>query len=311
MLPDMRRISLAGKFLFLIAVFLSILILRYWPVEISSLGAVAATPPAFSHTTEMGTELESGVGSKTISTITPTDPRNETPSLARAVSSSLTPTVEPTVAAPVRSPSPTAALPWKAYADPIYGHRQLLHLDCEAQVAVDWAAFFGKSISELDFFHQIPSAHNPDRGFVGDANDTWGEVPPRGYGVYAGPVAQVLRAYGLAAYAYRGLSYKQLRQEVADGRPVIVWVIGHVGLARPVHMVLDGAEVLVAPYEHAVLLIGYEPQKAVVLDGPRRYSVEEIDFTNSWKILGNMAVVARPQTAPGEQGEPFAELSPF
>jgi uncharacterized protein YvpB len=200
-------------------------------------------------------------------------------------------------------------LPWRAYIDPIYGQPQQLHLDCEARAAVDWAAFFRMPIDELAFFRRIPAAANPDDGFVGDVNDSWGRLPPSGYGVHAGPVARVLRLYSLSAFAYRGLAYDQLRSQIAARHPVIVWVVGHVGLSKPVVMELGGRPVTVAPYEHVVLFIGYEYQKAVVLDGARRYSVDEIDFRNSGKILGNMASVAEPLVGTGAEGIPFEDLN--
>jgi uncharacterized protein YvpB len=199
----------------------------------------------------------------------------------------------------------TSTLPWRAYVDPIYGHKQLLPLDCEAAAAADWAAFFHTPVLELAFFNLIPKAENPDYGFVGDVNDSWGKLPPDGYGVYAGPIAIVLRSLGLPAYAYRGLTFDQVRGEIAAGRPVMVWVIGHIGLSRAVTMELGGKHALVAPYEHTVLVIGYEYQKVKVLDGIDRVTVSEVDFLNSWKILGNMTVMARPA---GDGAEDLAAL---
>jgi uncharacterized protein YvpB len=205
-----------------------------------------------------------------------------------------------------RTPEP---LPWKAYVDPVYGQRQQLNLDCESRAAVDWAVFFQTRIDELEFFHGIPPADNPNHGFVGDVNDYWGRLPPNGYGVYAGPVARVLRTHGVSAFAYRGLTYDQLRRQAASGHPVIVWVIGHIGLSKPIQMELDGELVVVAPFEHTVLFIGYEYQKAIVLDGSNRYRVSEVDFLNSWKILGNMAIVAEAMGNEGESEIPFQNLA--
>jgi uncharacterized protein YvpB len=175
----------------------------------------------------------------------------------------------------------------------IYGRGQALPLDCESRSAVDWAAFFGRTINELEFFGYIPKTDNPDKGFVGTVYGAWGNLPPYGYGVHAGPVALLLRDYDVPAHAYRGLSWDQLRSEIAAGRPVILWVVGHVGYSTPVSITLaDGVQVSVARYEHTVILIGYDSQNATVLDGAWEYSVKERNFLRSWDILGNMAILA-------------------
>ncbi len=189
---------------------------------------------------------------------------------------------------------PTPTLPSKAVIQGIHGHGQSLPLDCESRSAVDWANYFGVEINELEFFNKIPVSDNPDKGFVGSVRGSWGNLPPHAYGVHAGPVAELLRYYGLAAYAYRGISWEQLRAELAAGRPVVVWVVGHVWRSTPVTMtVTSGANVLVARLEHTVILIGYTEKMATVLDGASKYSVEISVFMASWNVLGNMAIVGR------------------
>jgi len=159
---------------------------------------------------------------------------------------------------------------------------------------VDWANYFGVEIDELEFFGKIPASDNPDRGFVGSVRGSWGNLPPDAYGVHAGPVAFLLRYYGLAAYAYRGMSWEQLRSELAAGRPVIVWVVGHVWRSTPVTMtVASGDTILAARLEHTVILFGYNEKMATVLDGASKYSVEISAFMVSWNVLGNMAIVGR------------------
>jgi uncharacterized protein YvpB len=188
---------------------------------------------------------------------------------------------------------PTVTLPAKA-AIQMNGRRQSLPLDCESRSAVDWAAYFGVAIDELAFFHKLPASDNPDEGFVGSVYGSWGNLPPHAYGVHAGPVAFLLRYYGLEAYAYRGMGWEQLRAELAAGRPVIVWVTGHVWKSAPVTMtVTSGANVLVARQEHTVILTGYTEKMAGILDGAAKYSVDIPAFMASWGVLGNMAVVGR------------------
>ncbi len=176
---------------------------------------------------------------------------------------------------------------------------------------MDWASYFEVEISELEFFNKIPASDNPDKGFVGNVRGSWGNLPPNAYGVHAGPVAFLLRYYGLAAYAYRGMGWDQLRTELAAGRPVIVWVVGHIWRSTPVTMtVTSGANVLVARLEHTVILIGYTEKLATVLDGASRYSVDRSAFTASWNTLGNMAIVDRILPARPDCAGKAVELVP-
>jgi uncharacterized protein YvpB len=82
------------------------------------------------------------------------------------------------------------------------------------------------SIGETEFLDALPRSDNPESGFVGNPNDSWGYIPPHGYGVHADPVAETLQQFGLEADARRGLGWDDLREEINAGRPVIVWIIG-------------------------------------------------------------------------------------
>jgi uncharacterized protein YvpB len=206
---------------------------------------------------------------------------------------------------------PTAALPPSASIKNMRGAEQSLPLDCEARSAVDWAGHFGVEINELEFFNKIPASDDPDKGFVGSVYGKWGNIPPHAYGVHAGPVAFLLRYYGLPAYAYRGLSWEQLRAEVAAGRPVIVWVVGHIWRSTPLTMtVTGGGTVLVAPLEHTVILTAYTETMATVLDGASRYSVTIPAFMDSWNTLGTMGIVGRILPARPDCAGKAVELVP-
>jgi subtilisin-like proprotein convertase family protein/uncharacterized protein YvpB len=198
---------------------------------------------------------------------------------------------------PTPTPSPTPVnLPSSALIYGITGEGQLLPLDCEARSAVDWANYFGIYIDELDFFFSLPESDDPDTGFVGDVNGTWGQIPPNDYGVHAAPVAELLRAYGLTAYAYRSLSWDELRAEIAGGRPVIVWVIGSVlnGIPRYYTANSNQHTTIVARYEHTVMVIGYSTDNVNILDGGSIYTRSIDQFLDSWSALRNMAVLGRP-----------------
>jgi uncharacterized protein YvpB len=165
-------------------------------------------------------------------------------------------------------------------------------LSCESRSAVDWAAYFGKSINEYNFFNGLPVHDNPDKGFVGNVYGSWGQIPPAPYGVHAKPIAQRLREYGLNAKAIRNMTYKELKAEIAAGHPVIVWIVGHVGYGTPVpYTASGGAKTTVARFEHTVIVIGYTEHKVTVLDGSRVYTRYKKEFMKSWDVLENQAVI--------------------
>ena len=202
-----------------------------------------------------------------------------------------TPTASPTFNP---SPTPTAAptLPARANITGIVGHRQSMPLSCEARSAVDWAAYFGKSINEYTFFNGIPLHDNPDKGFVGNVYGSWGQIPPNAYGVHAKPIAQRLREFGLQAKHVRDMTWRELKTEIAAGRPVIVWVVGHVGQGIPVSYTAPGGAVTtVAKFEHTVVAIGYTEDKIVIIDGAKTYTKYKGEFLKSWGVLENQAVI--------------------
>jgi uncharacterized protein YvpB len=197
--------------------------------------------------------------------------------------------------APVTPPPPPPALPAQARVNGISGQDQALPLDCESRVAVDWAAFFGYRINEIKFFNQLPKSDNPDTGFVGDVNGVWGQIPPNAYGVHAEPVANLLRAYGVSAYAHRPLRWVDLQAEIAAGRPVYVWVIGSVYGGIPVYYTpSDGLHTVVARREHTVTVVGYSPTEVTIMDGDSFYNRNITTFLDSWSALGNMAITINP-----------------
>ena len=220
------------------------------------------------------------------------------PTLTRTPRPTSTPTLTP-VPSPTDTPSPTLTptptLPAQARVLGLAGHRQALSLSCESRSAADWAAFFGLAIDEMEFFGRLPVSDNPETGFVGDVNGDWGYLPPKAYGVHAGPVAELLRTYGAQAEAQRGLSWEEVQREIAAGRPVMVWVVGHLWAGTPVsYTAQDGQTTTVARYEHTMILVGYSPARVLVVDGEKTYAQTPATFLRSWSVLGNMAILWRP-----------------
>jgi len=190
-------------------------------------------------------------------------------------------------------PARAEALPERARIAGVAGHAQTYSLSCESRSAVDWAAYWGVSIREKKFLANLPRSDNPNKGFVGDPNGAWGNIPPASYGVHAEPVAALLREFGLQAQARGGMTWDELRAEIAAGRPVIAWVIGQVWPGTPQkYHASDGRNVTVARFEHTVIVIGYEPGKVQLVDaytGQTQTHARKA-FLASWATLGNMAV---------------------
>jgi len=232
---------------------------------------------------------------------TPFLPLKYTSTPSATPTATMTPTLTPTpppTSTPLPSSTPLPTLipttPASAYINDIYGRWPAYSLDCESRSAVDWAGYFGVAISEINFFNALPVSDNPDRGFVGNVHASWGQIPPAAYGVYAMPVAELRRAYGLAVRALRNMSWSALQAEIAAGRPVIVWVIGRVERGTPVpYTSSDGHTTTVARFQHTVMVTGYSTTEVRLLDGDWVYTRSINDFLRSWGVLGNMAVIAR------------------
>jgi uncharacterized protein YvpB len=186
-------------------------------------------------------------------------------------------------------------LPDYAFVTGIVAHGQTYPLSCESRSAADLANYWGIPVDEVEFFDSLPLSDDPEKGFVGSVRGVWGHVPPNSYGVHAVPVASLLRQYGLDAKAQRGMSLYELKGEIANGRPVIVWVVGHVWRGSPeTYTTKDGRQVTVARFEHTMLAYGYDKAGVYLIDagnGTRgNYDYER--FNDSWEVLGNMAVTA-------------------
>jgi len=207
----------------------------------------------------------------------------------------LAPTETPREESPTATPSATATPglpPAEHYITAISGHHQYFPLGCETAAAKDWANYFGQDFNEFEFQYKLPLSDNPDFGFVGDVNSPWGQVPPYGYGVYAGPIADLLKVYGIPAQAYKGYTLEQLKAEIAHDRPVIVWVIGNVvGGVPAAYTDPQGRQVVVAAYEHVVIVTGYNATHVRYMNNGKFYEAPNAVFLNSWEVLGNMAVV--------------------
>jgi len=207
-------------------------------------------------------------------------------------------TSEPTVtdeptSTPQSIPTPIPTLPAVSIIVDMKAYKQDRSLDCEARAAVDWAAYFGVTISEYDFQFKLPVSDNPDLGFVGTSDSLWGQTPPFAYGVYAAPVAALLQKYGVKAVAVKGMTLEELKQQISLGHPVIAWVIGNCVGGMPAEYVdSQGNKTTVAAYEHVIIVVGYTNDRIRYFSSGKMYETPYEVFLNSWAVLGNMAVVS-------------------
>jgi uncharacterized protein YvpB len=183
-------------------------------------------------------------------------------------------------------------LPESHYIWNIWGHRQYFPIGCEASAVHDWAWYFGLDINEFNFQMELPISDNPDLGFVGSVEGPWGQVPPYAYGVHAAPVAQVLRDnYGMPARATKEFTIEEIQREIASGQPVIAWVIGNcVGGIPYEYTDQQGNTVVVAAYEHVVIITGYDEDSLRYMNNGKFYDIQYEYFENSWSVLGNMVL---------------------
>jgi uncharacterized protein YvpB len=199
-----------------------------------------------------------------------------------------------------------ASLPEEALVRGVVGHRQEYTLSCESRSAVDWAAFWGVKIGERKFLTSLPRSQNPDLGFVGDPNGTWGGIPPASYGIHAKPVAAALTQLGLQAKAQKSMKFETLKAEIAAGRPVIVWVVGQMWPGKAVRVKLNGSKsVTVANFEHTMILVGYTPNTVTVVDaysGQTQIYTLQV-FMKSWSTLGRMAITGGVEDKASRQGQ--------
>ncbi len=232
-------------------------------------------------------------------TPTPTATATNTPTPTNTPTSTATPTPLPTnTPLPIPTNAPIEysedGLPASVSISGVVGYAQSYSLTCESRSAVDWARYFGISIKEMDFQADLPVSDNPETGFVGPIDGLTGQIPPYPYGVHAAPVASLLRDYGLKASAVRGYSFEKLKKQIANGNPVIVWVIGNVWYGEPIdYTASDGSTVTVAHFEHTAIVIGYDAEGVTLVDNDLVYWRTTSAFLDSWGVLGNMAIIAK------------------
>jgi uncharacterized protein YvpB len=183
-----------------------------------------------------------------------------------------------------------------AWIDGFVGYPQQYPLSCEIRSATDVANFWGRPTTEDQLIALLPHSDDPNLGFVGDINAPAGSLPPVGYGVYAAPIAQVLRRWGLDARAHYGFTLDQLKRELQAGRPVIIWGTYEMRQSPLIPFTTArGVGVLIVQWEHTYVAVGYDSGGVYLVDAydaSQRY-FDYTTFSQGWSQLVQMAVTVQ------------------
>jgi len=97
--------------------------------------------------------------------------------------------------------------------------------------------------------------------------------------------------YGINVVAIKGYTLEEIKKEIASDQPVIAWVIGNcVGGVPYEYIDPEGNSVVVAAYEHVVIVTGYNEETIRYMNNGKFYDIQYEYFINSWSILGNMVI---------------------
>jgi uncharacterized protein YvpB len=153
-----------------------------------------------------------------------------------------------------KTPRPSAQpLPSHARLS-ITPQKQIHNLSCESSAAAMAAQYHGVPLTEAEVLTALPRNDNPYIGFRGNVDGLPGGVED--YGVYAGPILDLLSATGLKAWLVEG-GIEGIRAAIAQGHPVIAWITYNCSHSTPVTKMIDGEAVRLVPYQHAVVVTGY------------------------------------------------------
>ena len=156
------------------------------------------------------------------------------------------------------------------------------------------ANYYGVQVSEAQILASLPLDENPHKGFRGNVDGPYGGLED--YGVYAEPIRQVLVDLGLVVEMFSG-GAQEIRGHLDQGRVLVAWITYDLQVQTPRSVMLDSGEaVTMVPYEHALLVVGYNSDGFWVNDpytGTAKFYAES-EFVRSLAYLGNMALVVGP-----------------
>jgi uncharacterized protein YvpB len=171
--------------------------------------------------------------------------------------------------------------------------RQSRNLSCESSAASMVAHYFGLELSESEILAALPLHDNPHLGFRGNVDGPTGGT--QDYGVYAGPIVDILHDQGLQAWPVDG-GLDGIRSAIVRGRPVIAWVTYNCQTSVPETINIDGETVVLVPWQHVVVVTGYDA-KGIWANDPwdgKEDFYRLADFERAMGYFGNMAIEVAP-----------------
>ena len=172
--------------------------------------------------------------------------------------------------------------------------QQSHNLSCESSAASMAAQYHGVDLRESEVLAALPLHDNPHRGFRGNVDGPLGGT--QDYGVYAGPILEILNAQGLRAWLVEG-GLDGIKAAIARRNPVLVWVTYDCQLSTPTTETIDGEAVILVPWQHVVVVTGYSPEGVWAndpWDGQEEF-YSTADFEMAMGYFGDMAIeVAAP-----------------
>jgi uncharacterized protein YvpB len=172
--------------------------------------------------------------------------------------------------------------------------QQAHNLSCESSAASMVAQYHGVPLTEQEVLASLPSNSNPHLGFRGNVDGPTGGIVD--YGVYAGPIADLLIERGLQARTVAG-GMEGIKSAIARGNPVIAWVTYNCEPSTPTTADIGGQEVVLVPNQHVVVVTGFDADGVWAndpWDGQEDFYPYS-DFVRAMGYFGNMAIeVAKP-----------------
>ncbi|HSR29671.1 MAG TPA: C39 family peptidase [Anaerolineae bacterium] len=167
--------------------------------------------------------------------------------------------------------------------------RQSHNLSCESSAASMAAEYHGIALSEAEVLAAVPLDENPHLGFRGNVDGPTGGIED--YGVYAGPILDVLNKRGLRARLVDD-GLVGIKRAIARGNPVLAWVTYDCQAVTPVTRMIGDQEVTLVPYQHVVVVTGYNGEGVWAndpWDGQEDF-YSTADFERAMSYFGDMAI---------------------